>query len=131
MGLVNTIIVPNQVSFLSDTDFSSTGGQYHAVKLGSDVAHIAICGSAGRAVGILMNKPNASQAAEVAIIGGGAFAKLDATCSAMSLLISTASGTLTPATASGQFSPCLSLSAGSAGGVIPVLVQNVMTVAAE
>ena len=69
---------PNIKTYLAGADYSTTG-QYKFVKLSPDNT-VTVCSTKGeKGIGILQNKPDSGEAAEVAIHGGGALVLLGAT----------------------------------------------------
>lgn len=66
---MSSTITPKFFSYVANTDLRTK--QYHAVKFSGADHQIALA-AATEGFGVLYNKPNTTEAAEVAVIGGGA-----------------------------------------------------------
>ena len=113
---------PRMKTFLVDADHSSY--QYRFVKIGTDEKHIAIAGANGKSIGIQMSSDcdTAEDAAEVALIGGGALLKINETVTAGQYLTSTSTGLGEVADAAGEHVGAIAMDDGVQNDVIAVEV---------
>jgi len=114
---------PNMGSYVAETDLSAL--QYTFVKWGTEAGKVVACDTQGeRAIGILMNKPAAGETADVALPGGGAKLKCDASI-AIGGLITPGTDGLGEAAALGDYVCAVGDAVGhatAANEVIPVFV---------
>ena len=113
---------PRIKTFLAEGDLSAK--QYFFVGIGSNEKQIAVCsGSGAKSIGILMNKPSAAgQAAEVAIVGGGALLKLAGSVTAMKYLCTDANGKGLVASSAGDHVGAFAMDDGVSGDLMAVEV---------
>lgn len=111
---------PNLKAFKAGADLSAK--QYHFVKFDTTKDTVVACAGNERAIGILMNKPIQGEAAEVAIIGGGAKLKISEAVGLGKLLTSTAAGQGEVADAAGEWCAALAFEDGVTNDVIAVMV---------
>jgi hypothetical protein len=85
---------PRVRTFIAGADLSAK--KYHAVKLHTTENQV-VAAAAGQGIGVLMNAPQAGEAAEVAMLGGGALGDAGATVVAGNEVAANAAGKLIPA----------------------------------
>lgn len=122
-------VQPSLKAYKVPSDFSEN--QYKFVTINAAGDEIALCGANGRAQGILMNKPTAKEAAEVAIFGAGAKLKLESDVGVGKLITSTAAGLGEVADAAGEFCAAIAMESGVTGDVISVMVIAVTAHASD
>ena len=105
----------------AETDLTTS--RYHAVKQGTSDFNVVIA-AAGEGIGILMNRPNANQQAEIAVVGGGAKVKLGANVTRGAYLVANASGQFITAATAGHTVLARAEVSGVSGDIIPVTVLD-------
>jgi len=106
-------------SFKASVDLSAK--QYFAVKADSETTVVLAGGASGDQItGILMNKPVAGVAAEIAGSGGGALLEITGTIAIDGLIMITTGGTGIAATGAGAIVSARAKKAGVTGDIIPV-----------
>lgn len=96
--------------------------QYHFVKPDStDPSKVVLCDSAGeKCLGILMNKPESGQMAEIALPGGGGKIKLDEAVAILQYITPSAAGQGEVADAAGEHVGAIAKEVGADADVIDV-----------
>ena len=123
------INISTQKSYIAAADLSSY--QYHFVYLTADNT-VNICGANGRAIGILMNKPNAAgKPAEVLSIGATAKLKINGAVTVGKMLTSTAAGKGEVVDAANEWVAALALQGGVLNDIIEVLVVGFNAVSTD
>lgn len=111
----------NVKAYRAEADLSAK--QYRFVIPSTDDKHIAISGAGGQSLGILMNEPAAAEeAAEIALIGGGAKIKLAATVALNGQIKSDANGDGVPADTDKDWCGAIAVEAGVSGDIVSVMV---------
>lgn len=120
---------PNMVTLLADAAIAKG----KAVKLGTDFKHVAVgAANTDRCVGIIQNAPTAAEdAAEVALMGGGAKGLLSETVATGNDLCSHTDGTLVKVNAEGDQIIARALQDGVSGDLIDVMVYYATAHAAQ
>lgn len=111
---------PRIKSYIAGADLSAK--QYTFVKFGSDNKTVVACGGNERSIGILQNKPESGQAAEVALPGGGGKLKINESVALGKLLTSTSGGLGEVADAAGEWCGAMAYDEGVQNDVIAVEV---------
>lgn len=107
-------------SFLAQIDLSAL--QYRFMTSGTANNQVTTAGANAKTVGILLNKPEAAQFAEIALPGGGAKLKISETVARLKYLTSTSTGLGEVADASGEHVGAVAAENGVANDVIAVEV---------
>lgn len=122
---------PNTRSYTAGGDLSAK--QFHFVKVGTVVGTVVICGASDKPIGIVQNAPLSGEAADVAIIGGGAKLAIAGTVTPGAFLKPDSNGKGVATAVSGDFFCAVADSIGSngaSGDNIPVLICGPAYVAA-
>lgn len=121
---------PSIRTFEAESDLSAL--QYTFVKAGTAANQVEACGANERAIGVLMNAPEAGEAAEVAMPGGGALLKCNEAAARGQMLTSTAAGAGELVDAAGEWVGALAEEVAAAqNDVIGVYVTGFQAVASE
>ncbi len=125
MVLIPQRIEPNMGSYKAEADLRTK--QFTFVKIGTNANEVNACDTQGEVtIGILMNKPNTGEAAEVALPGGSAKLVLDTTLGIPDLVMTGTDGKGEVATAGkwvGAQIDATGVSSVSADDVVPVIVM--------
>jgi hypothetical protein len=122
-------LAPKIQSFVAGGNLSAL--QYTFVKFGSDSKTVVACGANERAIGIVQNAPAAGQIAEVAVIGGGAYLKVNEVIALGKMLTSTSGGLGEVADAAGEWVGALAYQDGVQNDVINVVVIGCQAYASD
>lgn len=117
---MSSYVQPEMKTFTSNSNFSAK--QFHFAKLASGT-NVAQSLAGEKAIGVVMNKPNVNDEAEVALLGGGALVKLAAPVTAGASIASDANGAGVVGVAT-DWCPAIAMEAGIAGDVISVLLNG-------
>lgn len=118
---------PNMQSYLAGEDLSAK--QYTFVKFSSSAARtvVAVSGTSDVPCGVLMNAPASGEAADVAMLGGGAKLKVAGAIAPGGRVKTNASGQGVAASADGEW-VCAHVDATGAnsasGDIVPVVLQS-------
>ena len=113
-------IEPKMHTLKAGADLSAK--QFHFVKFGASDSLVVACSVLGEgAIGVLMNAPASGEAAEIALIGGGAKIKSGATIARGGEISSSASGQAAVALTTHDVM-AIAMESGVSGDVIPVIL---------
>ncbi len=99
-----------------------TAHQYKLVKFDSTNNSVILCGDAEKPLGVLMNNPNTSEVAEVAV-QGGAKVKIASTMSTLSGSVASAANGVGRAAVAGEWSIGTQQDTGVSGDIIPIIID--------
>lgn len=99
-----------------------TTHQYKLVKFDSTNNSVILCGDAEKPLGVLMNNPNTSEVAEVAV-QGGAKVKIASTMSTLSGSVASAANGVGRAAVAGEWSIGTQQDTGVSGDIIPIIID--------
>jgi hypothetical protein len=115
---------PNMQSFIASADLSAK--QFHFVKLGTaDQTVSAIAAVTDKPIGILMNAPLSGEAAEVAMIGGGAKLKAGGVIAVGDRVGASSAGKgLACDSVTGEVAVAVALDGAAEDDVVPVVIMG-------